>query len=509
MTGECLAILPGFYRISDTCNVYLLVKGTHALVFDFGSGAWIKQLPALGIRHIDHVLLTHHHADQCHGLSSYPDAPWVVHAPAGEERFLDPDAADAFPPPPWFGSGCPASYAAPVTRIPGIQYDLHSFSRFSWGDFHLQVLHTPGHGPNACSFVITHAGKQIVICGDAAYAGGTIWEPYHLEWDHWTGTGALAAWEGIERLRGLAIDLLCPAHGPIIDRSPRRMLATLSARLLAFYRAKGPISPGSPDRFLPATTLPGGTRQYLPHLYQFGENGYLLVSASGEGLVVDPQRADLPALSALCDSLCITPSEAVVSHYHFDHCDGIPALREQYGTRAILHPRVAEPWQNPAQALLPWLLPEPIHPDALWPHEGTWDWQEYRFQVAPWPGQTWWHCAFQTEIDGRRVLFAGDSFQPASIWNGTGGFCAFNNSRFHEGYAPSAQRALAWQPEIVAAGHGNCYAFDARKFQRIMRWAEHAEAAVRALCPSGDLDTDYYAVHAHLRSRFAEVASCR
>jgi len=54
------------------------------------TGRWLKQLAGLGIRHLDHVLLTHHHADQCWGLRNLPRRKFTVPAPMGEERFPDP-----------------------------------------------------------------------------------------------------------------------------------------------------------------------------------------------------------------------------------------------------------------------------------------------------------------------------------------------------------------------------------------------------------------------------------
>jgi len=242
-----------------------------------------------------------------------------------------------------------------------------------------------------------------------------------------------------------------------------------------------------------------GALQYLPHLYQYAGNGYLLVSDRGEGLVVDPHLPELPVLDKLLEEVGVWPTAMVVSHYHYDHSDGIAPLREKYGAKAWLHPWLAEILKRPEQAFRPWLRSYPITADKLWPERGTWPWAEYEFQVAPWPGQTWWHCAFMTVVDGQKVLFAGDSFTPTSRWNGTGGFCAYNHSRFHDGFVPSAQLVLDWAPDFMAAGHGNYYRFAPGKFRAIMRWARQAEQAVRDLCPSGDLEQDYYSVRAVLR----------
>ena len=334
----------------------------------------------------------------------------------------------------------------------------------------------------------------MVFCGDAAHAGGTLWQPYHLEWDHWTGSGALAAWEGVLRLQGIGIDLLCPAHGSWIAERPRTVLRALSDRLLAFYLAKGQISPGENDTYLTPTMLACGAQQVLPGLYQFGTNGFLLRAANGEGLVIDPQQYDIPALEALLAELGdVRPTALTVSHYHLDHCDAIPLLQQRYGARAYLHPWVAEPLRDVQRMDVPWLPKQSILADELWPEHGTWRWNEYEFRVAPWPGQTRWHCVFQTVIGGQRVAFGGDSFQPTTRWNGTGGFCAYNGSRFSN-FIASAELVLGWKPDAVTCGHDTYYRFRPSKFRKIIRWAKSAQQATLALCPSGDLAQDYYLI---------------
>ena len=487
-------IAPGFWKVDDVCNVYIMKHGRRGIAIDFGSGQWLERLSELGIDGLDHVLLTHHHDDQCSGLAEVNKWPFEIHAPAGEDKFLDPEKHELFHRAPWYGEGCPESYSAPRKRIHGIKYDLNGFGEFYWDDILLRILLTPGHGRNACSFVIQLNGKQFVCCGDAVHADATIWEVFHLEWDHWTGNGALAAWEGIERLRGIGIDMLCPSHGPVIRDAPRKVLAGLSCRLLEFYRAKGQISEGITDIDVNSIQLNCGAREYLPSLCQFGINGYLLVSKNGEALVVDPCSRDLDDLYALCEELKVRPTASIVSHYHFDHCDATPILHEKFGSTTWLHPRVAEPWTAPEKTILPWLEPISIGPYELMPSQGTWSWNEYEFIVAPWPGQTWWHCVFMTIVDGHKVLFGGDSFQPSAKWNGTGGFCAFNNSRLLDGFVPSAELAINWKPEIIAAGHGSCYFFSEAKFVAIKHWAEKAHASILALCPHKDLELDYYAV---------------
>ncbi len=498
MTSERLS--PNLFRFDSGCAVYVVRDGERAIAMDLGDGKWLAELPGLGIGRLDAVFLTHHHADQCSAPPEWRLHPAaraaVLHAPAGEEAFLDQARATAATSAgAHLGIGCPPSYSVPPSGVPGALCDMTGFSDTFWGNRRVRFLHTPGHGPAACSVLLDVDGLQVLFVGDAAHAGGTIWQPFHLEWDHWTGTGALAAWEGIQRIRGVTADLLCPSHGPVTHgrKASRRLLVALSARLLAFYAAKGSMTDPRPDAYVQPLTAVPAWRQYTENLFQFGMNGYLLRSRTGEAVVVDPAEADLPSLRQLLSDIGSPgPSVCAVTHYHADHCDGATALRAQ-GARLVLHPWVAAPLADVRGTQAPWLPLANLIPDETWPETGEWRWNEYAFRVAPFPGQTLWHCAFGAAIDGRVVAFVGDTFQPASRWNGTGGFCAYNRSLFREGFHRSARLMRDWRPDWLAAGHGTVSLFEPARFQEVMRWTGRAERAVAALCPSGSLERDYYA----------------
>jgi len=505
MKPKATELSPNLFCFRDGCNVYVLRDGDEAIAVDFGSGRWLSVLPRLGVRRLRHVFLTHHHADQCAGLLRKTSWPFQIHAPIGEEKFLSPQGVRAYRQslrvprtyPPNY-SGFPTSYSVLERGLPDICYDLAGFADYFWRNRRLRFIATPGHGPNALSMIANVDGKQVVFCGDAAHAGATIWHPYHLEWDHWTGAGALAAWEGVQRLANLGMDLLCPSHGPVIATRPREMLHQLAAKLRAFYHAKGHMCPGERDRYVMLNVLACGARQISPHLFQFGENGYLLLSKASEALVVDPQLDHMPELEQLLDELGRPRVRAAVAtHYHCDHTDGLPYMKRRHGATIWLHPRVAIPLGDMEMSRYPWLPCCRVKADRFWPERGSWKWNEYRIQIAPFGGQTWWHCAFLTMVDGQRVLFGGDNFQPPSRWNGTGGFCSRNGSRFRSGFIRSARQVFAWQPDIIATGHQTIYCFHPGQFRKIIQWSVQAEHATRALCPSSDLKKDYY-LHPHL-----------
>lgn len=76
----------------------------------------------------------------------------------------------------------------------------------------LGVLATPGHAPDHLAFVTDGAA----LTGDAVLGEGSVFIA--------PDPGALAAYlEGLERLRRLDLDVLCPGHGPLV-RDPRAKL---------------------------------------------------------------------------------------------------------------------------------------------------------------------------------------------------------------------------------------------------------------------------------------------
>ena len=486
-------LLPDLYLLRDTCNVYLLRDGDRAVAIDFGSTDWTGALNSLGIKQLDYILLTHHHRDQCEGLLSYTGNA-ELRAPSGEVGFLSPDGVKAY----WkrrIGrpSGYPTSFSVLPRGLTTVQCKLAEGADLFWGRHRIRFLPTPGHSAGALTVMVTWQGKNVFFCGDAVHAGGKVWQPFHLEWDHWTPSGALQAWYGLQRLGYCGIDLLCPSHGPVVTRGAGDCVKLAAQRVMALIRAKGSVCEGERDDYFPLEPLPGlNARRVSPHLYQFGGNSFLLVSKTGEGFVVDPFKPSLPDLEALLPVAGVKHVTAcIASHYHYDHTDAYPAVKEKYGAEAWMPPWVAEVLGNCDNLDLPYLPAAPIKADRVLPETGEFTWNEYRFNIWPMPAQTRWHCAFMAMVDGQRVFFSGDSYQSPSRWNGTGGFCAFNNCHF-DAFRDSARLVLRMKPDLIANGHQIVYRFHASHYEKILRWADMAEKAVRDLCPSKDWTKDYY-----------------
>jgi len=490
----CRKLMDDLFWFEDSCSVFVLKRGDKGLAIDFGTGAWLEQLPKLGIKKLDRVLLTHHHADQCVGLQGMPRRGFAVHAPWGDEPLLTPAGVRRF----WKGGAGNPPPLVLDKGIRGVKFSILPRSDMHWGPVRIRFLLTPGHGQNAYSAVVNWGGKQIVFCGDAVHDGATIHRPYSLEWYHVRGDATLEAYKGVRRLSEIGIDLLCPSHGPMIDRRPVSVLRQLARKLLRWWELQGSNCVGHRDDYWPATPFCKDAAKLLPHLYYlhtFPFNTAVLMSDAGEALVVDPELIGMEAFRRLHKKLGKPPvTAAITSHCHMDHNDAMPLLQKRYGTRACLHPWIAEVVADTMKYDLPGRNGPAvdIQADELLPEDGTWQWNEYTFRVAPFPGQTWWHAAYMTAIDGVQVLFGGDSFQPVCQSGGNGGACSYFGSRYREGFIPSAQLVLDWVPDLLVNGHGAFFKFQPVQFRKIQKWALATEQAVRDLCPSGDLDTDYH-----------------
>lgn len=58
-----------------------------------------------------------------------------------------------------------------VTEAVALDSRMEEGDRFDLGDSKLEVLHTPGHSPGSCTFVIEREGRQLVFAGDTLFAG--------------------------------------------------------------------------------------------------------------------------------------------------------------------------------------------------------------------------------------------------------------------------------------------------------------------------------------------------
>src|SRR5207237_10732956 len=82
-------VASGIYVYKDTCNVYAVVKGSRAILIDFGSGEILGKLPSLGVQPVDWILHTHFHRDQAQGDHLARAHGIKIAVPAMERKYFD------------------------------------------------------------------------------------------------------------------------------------------------------------------------------------------------------------------------------------------------------------------------------------------------------------------------------------------------------------------------------------------------------------------------------------
>jgi glyoxylase-like metal-dependent hydrolase (beta-lactamase superfamily II) len=84
----------------------------------------------------------------------------------------------------------------------------------------LTAVPTPGHAPDHVSFIY----GEVALSGDAVLGEGSVFI--------FPDPGALAGYlAGLERLRGLDLDLMAPGHGPVVHDVPGKLDEYISHRL--------------------------------------------------------------------------------------------------------------------------------------------------------------------------------------------------------------------------------------------------------------------------------------
>jgi glyoxylase-like metal-dependent hydrolase (beta-lactamase superfamily II) len=139
---------------------------------------------ALGGSALAQVLVTHGHGDHASGAEA-------LRARFPSARFLKM---------PWPERD--ANWSVPWEP-------LEDLAEIEAGDAVLRVIHTPGHAPDHVGF--WHEASRVLLSGDLAMRGGTIWIPARLQGD----LGAYLA--SLKRVIDLEPARLLPAHGSPID----------------------------------------------------------------------------------------------------------------------------------------------------------------------------------------------------------------------------------------------------------------------------------------------------
>ena len=499
---------PHLYRFDDTCNAYVLVDDAHrALVIDCGSGDVLDHLPAMGITDVDWVLFTHHHRDQCFGAQRLVDAGARLAVP-DHERFLFESATEYWQQKRIYDNYNDRSTFFSLAEDLPVAASLVDYETFEWGPYAFRILPTPGHTQGSLTLIAEVDGARLAFCGDLMHDGGKLYQLHAMEYEYGDLVGAHWVALATDALRRCGIDRALPSHGPAID-DPAVCMDLLDGRLRRLVAQTGYRMGTDGDGF--ACDVP--MEQITPHLLGCAStcsNFYVVIGDSGKALIVDYPYPSFGLfmvalhspepfarlrflehhLDELRDQWGITSFDvALATHYHDDHVCGIPHLQRHHNTRCWTLDEVAKVLEAPQDWSTPCLLPEPIRVDRRFADGETFEWEEFQFEMVRYPGQTEFHGAILGHIDGRRVLFGGDSSYPLvryipgadeDQWMVN---TVIRNSLTLDMHRKCADEFDRLRPDLLCPGHGPWCDVPDVAFTTHRSYVEEKEALWRELLP--------------------------
>ena len=474
----------------DTCCVYAISHGDHALLIDFGSGAVVQALDQIRIRHVDWVLLTHHHRDQCFGLCDAGAGAKV--AVPGSERSSFADVESFWRRAPIFDLyDCVGMHNIVATNIQ-IDRTLGDYERFEWEDICITVYPTPGHTRGSVSYTAEIDGLLFAFTGDLIHSAGAVTTIHDLSWWYGGAEGFKCAVSSSTLLRQIRPDRLAPSHGEVIT-SPEAALTELEANLSRHIRCveRSYGQAPRPDEFAEGTFHQLSER--LVAVTHTCANFYVLLGPDGQALFFDYGfggehhfKANFRFIEHSLDALrrrfgVERPSVVVPTHYHDDHVAGIAHLQQRFGTEVWAFEAFAEIIGSPERFRLPCLWPQPAAVSRRIGAGQTIEWHGARLTAHHAPGHTWYAAAYLGEIDGRRVAVTGDAVNQNAEGELWGGGPVYRNRLAVGDFAATARLLLDYSPELILTGHRGALEVRRADLRRFEAWAREFDATLLAL----------------------------
>lgn len=455
-----LDILPG------AVNTGLLRCGKAAVLFDCCDSVTPARLAELGVHQVDWIFCTQHRRPNTAGAYAFLHDGTRLACPEKERALFENPAAYwtdwrnrwyliTFQP----GPQVPARPLQPARGV--VDGEV-----IDWHGARIRVLETPGATDGSVSYLVEWAGRSVCFCGDALYSPGQVWDLYSLQkgWKTWDYHGFMGNWRhlrpSLEKLAACGAAELIPSHGePMPD--PATACGETVAALDALWRNYVYVS--SMHHYFPeairelAAGLPSmprtEVRENPPFIRYVGETSFAMVSESGAAFLVDAASATIAArLGEWLRQGDITSVDgAWVTHYHYDHVDGLAAVHQAFGCPVLADEHMAEILTHPRRFVLPCISPSVVPAVRATHHGESWQWHEFTLTAYHFPGQSLYHGALFVEGRGKRILFAGDSLSPAGIDD----YCSGNRNLLGFGKGFDYCLDLLWElrPDLIYNQH--------------------------------------------------------
>ena len=474
-------------------NVGVIRDGEKALLIDCGDGCVAGLLSDIGVTSVDQIVFTHHHRDQAYGVHGLVAAGSKIGVPEKERVYFDDVKAYWNDPKNrWRVYESFHPHHLMLAESVHVDATYTDGQTIDWGPAKITAIATPGHTDGSISYLVEVDNRRVVFSGDVIYDAGQVWDIYSLQKGFSRGKRRIGDYHGflgardellqsLRRLKSVKPDMLVPSHGRIIDDPPQG-IDLLIDRLEKCY-----------DNYVAISAL----RHYFPELFEeyanrpdhmkirpgktppsclrhFGTT-WLVISKDKAAFVMDcGGTGPINEIQKLIKKGEITGVEGLwVTHYHFDHTDGIPKFQTTFDCLCYADKRLARVLTNPLAWRLPCISPGVTRVDNATTDGQSWQWREFRMTAYYLPGQTLYHGALLIEKDDLKMLFVGDSFTPAGVDD----YCA--NNRNWLGHRVGFDRCVELIERLKPTHIFNCHVADAFDFTPVQCRKMRANLASR------------------------------
>jgi glyoxylase-like metal-dependent hydrolase (beta-lactamase superfamily II) len=486
------------FRFRDTCNVFVLRGGKEAVLIDFGSGDVLDELATIGVERATDLLVTHHHRDQVQGLGRAVEAGVRIWVPLVEQDLVAGVEEH------WQARELANSYNNRQDRFSLLESTpitgtLSDYGSFTLPGGSLAVLPTPGHTVGSITLLGEVDGRRVAFTGDLIAGPGKVWSLAATQWTYNGAEGVAASIASLLELRDHHAELLLPSHGDPIDR-PGEAIDLLVERLGRLLELRRERPRSLKLRLRPYEAI---SRHLLMNRTSVAYS-YVLLSESGHALLFDfgydfvtgqasgsdraARRPSLYTIPILKSDWGVRRIDAVVlSHYHDDHVAGCNLLRSVEGAEVWAAENFVDVLEQPHRYDLPCLWYDPVPVDKALPIGTPVRWREYELTLYHQPGHTLYGAAIAFEVDGARVLVAGDQVGDT---DGRMLNYVYNNGFRIDDYVESAALYRELDPELILSGHAEPFRPDAGFLDDAWRRGVDLAGLHRELLPLEDVDLE-------------------
>ncbi len=416
-------------------TIGVIRDGDRSLCINVGDGAALPQVEGT----VEGILFTHHHRMVACGAHELVAAGAVTYVPAEERQWFE--NPQSFWDDPQYRYGLFNLHPHHQMLAEGFRVDhaLTEGDTIEWGPARITVIATPGHTDGALTYLVEVDGRRVAFTGDLIYAPGQVYELYSMQkgnefvcdYHGFLGTREQTV-ASLRKVQAAGVETLVPAHGVVMP-DPAAAIDALEAQLKTCYDDYAAISalrwyfPQMFPTYLDGPhVMPIRKGQAPPSFLRNVSTTWAIISESGAAFIMDCWNADVIAeIQRWRDAGEITSVEGLwITHYHYDHTEGIPEFKRVFGGPVIADPAVAQIAANPLAWRLTCNTANTIPVDHWTAHGERWQWREFTMTAYHFPGQTLYHDALLVEGRGLRMLFVGDSFTPAGIDD----YCAHNRN---------------------------------------------------------------------------------